>query len=181
MKKSINIILSNNFIRLISSFINNATKEDIILFLPSKPISQIIIKLLNTKKYNSVNDSISLIKCLLDKAPENYIVSFVREGIIESLKNFKLEENLELNDRKSRIYGVSMLDNDYKKYRRERERYLRKRKDLLNKIKRKKRNKRDIIKDNKNNEQNKDNENNDKTNIDKEKEIINNDNKERNN
>jgi len=100
MKKPITTILSNNFIRLISSFINNATKEDIVLFLPSKPISQIIIKLLNTKKYNSVNDSISLIKCLLDKAPENYIVSFVREGIIESLKNFKLEENLELNERK---------------------------------------------------------------------------------
>mgnify|MGYP002858690064 CR=1 FL=1 len=31
IKKSINITLSNNFIRLISSFINNATKDDIIL------------------------------------------------------------------------------------------------------------------------------------------------------
>ena len=176
IKKSINITLSNNFIRLISSFINNATKDDIILFLPSKPISQIILKLLNTKKYNSVNDSINLIKCLLDKSPENYIVSFVREGIIENLKNFKLEENLELNERRGRVRG-SIFDDDYKKFRKERDRYFRKRKELMNKIKRKRKNKRDKTDNNKDNEQNKDNENNDKTNIDKEKEKeINNDN-----
>ena len=57
MKKSMNI-LCNNYIKLISSFILNATKDDIILYLPSKPISQIIIKLLDTKKYSLVNDGL---------------------------------------------------------------------------------------------------------------------------
>ena len=142
MKKSINIILSYNFIRLIFSFINNATKDDIILFLPSKPISQIIIKLLNTKKNSSVNDSVNLIKCLLDKSPDNYIVNFVREGIIENLKNFKPEENLE--KKRERIpfakYGLLFPD-DYKRlFKKERERIKRRRRDLLLKTKEKKKN-----------------------------------------
>ena len=127
MKKSINTILSNNFIKLISSFINNATKDDIIFLLPSKPISQIIIKLLNTKKINIVNDSIFLIKSLLDKSPENYIVSFFREGIIDNLKNFKPidEEKIERRRERERYiipkYGLDLFSSDFKRYKFERD------------------------------------------------------------
>ena len=63
-----------------------------------------------------MNDSVNLIKCLLDKSPDNYIVNFVREGIIENLKNFKPEENLE--KKRERIpfakYGLLFHD-DYKR------------------------------------------------------------------
>ena len=79
------------FIKLILAFINNTDKNDIVLFLPSKPISQIIIKLLDTKINSNVMDAISLIKSLLEKTPEDYIVNFVREGIVHHLKNFKIE------------------------------------------------------------------------------------------
>ena len=142
MKKSVNTILSNNFIRLISSFINNATKDDIIFLLPSKPISQIIIKLLNTNKSNLVKDSIFLIKSLLDKSPENYIVSFVREGIIDNLKNFKPieEEKIERRRERDRLmfpkYDLNIFSKDYKLYKRERDFIRRRREDLLLKLRR---------------------------------------------
>jgi hypothetical protein len=88
--KSSNKILIN-LIKLILAFINNTDKNDVIQFLPSKPISQIIIKLLESKDNNNVIDALSLIKSLLEKAPEEYIVNFVREGIVDNLKNFKIE------------------------------------------------------------------------------------------
>ena len=77
--------------RLKGEIINNANKDDVILFLPSKPISKIIIKLLDTKNNSNVIDAFSLIKSLLEKVPENYIVNFVREGIVHNLKNYKFE------------------------------------------------------------------------------------------
>ena len=78
-------------IKLILAFINNTNKNDIILYLPSKPISQIIIKLLDSKNNSYVIDAISLIKSLLEKAPEEYITNFVREGIVYNLRNFNFE------------------------------------------------------------------------------------------
>jgi hypothetical protein len=88
--KSSSLILTN-MSKLILAFINNANKDDVILFLPSKPISKIIIKLLDTKNNSNVIDAFSLIKSLLEKVPENYIVNFVREGIVHNLKNYKFE------------------------------------------------------------------------------------------
>ena len=96
--KSTNKLLTN-FIKLILAFINNANKNDIILYLPSKPISQIIINLLDTKNNTNIIDSISLIQSLLEKVPENYIVNFVREGIVHTLKNYKFEtKKIEIKD-----------------------------------------------------------------------------------
>ena len=194
MKKSMNI-LCNNYIKLISSFILNATKDDIILYLPSKPISQIIIKLLDTKKYSLVNDSVNLIKCLLDKSPENYIVSFVREGIIENLKNLKLEESERKRERiPLRKLGLSFFDKDFKIYKKEREKYIKKKRDLLVKIKRNRKKLNNILElkdkseeknkiDNNNNNNKEDNNNNeiiikeeDNKEKEKEKEVPNNNN-----
>ena len=77
---------------------------------------------------------------MLDKSPENYIVSFVREGIIENLKNLKLEENINIERKRERIplrkLGFSFFDKDYKIYKKEREKYIKKKRDLLVKIKR---------------------------------------------
>jgi len=89
--KSSSLILTN-LSKLILAFINNANKDDVILFLPSKPISKIIIKLLDTKNNSNIIDAFSLIKSLLEKVPENYIVNFVREGIVHNLKNYKFEQ-----------------------------------------------------------------------------------------
>ena len=98
MKKSTNRIFDKS-IKLILSFVDNSNKNDIISFLPSKPLSQIIIKLLDTKNNNNISDSVSLVKSLLEKASENFIVSFLREGIVHKLKNLKVEPpKIELYD-----------------------------------------------------------------------------------
>ena len=98
-----------NFIKLILAFINNANKDDIILYLPSKPISQIIINLLDTKNNANIIDAVSLVQSLLEKVPENYIVNFVREGIVHTLKNYKFETKK--IDKKDEI--INIKDKNY--------------------------------------------------------------------
>ena len=89
---------------------------------------------------------------MLDKSPENYIVSFVREGIIENLKNLKLEENINIERKRERIplrkLGLSFFDKDYKIYKKEREKYIKKKRDLLVKIKRNRKKLNNILENN---------------------------------
>ena len=91
-KSTIKIL--NNLIKLILAFINNSNKNDIISFLPSKPISQIVIKLLDSKNNSNIINAISLVMSLLEKAPEIFIVNLVREGIVYNLKNLKIEQKI---------------------------------------------------------------------------------------
>ena len=114
--KSTNKIL-NNVIKLTLAFINNSNKIDIISFLPSKQISQIIIKLLDTKNKSNILDAISLVISILEKAPEYFIVNFIREGIVHNLKNLKIEQikseiknddNVNTNDRNNYFEKMSI-------------------------------------------------------------------------
>ena len=97
--------------KLILAFINNVNEKDIILYLPSKEISQIINKLLDLKNNSSIIKSFSLIESLLKKSPENYIVSFIREGVIHKLKNIKLETKKE--EPKNDIIRNNILERNY--------------------------------------------------------------------
>ena len=94
-----------NLIKLIIIFIKTTEKENIISYIESKPMAQIISKLLDTKFYLYLNDLSVLIDILMNKAPEFYIKNFIREGIIENIKNYldendaiTIENNEKLND-----------------------------------------------------------------------------------
>ena len=87
----------SNLIKLIIIFIQTTEKENIIANIDSKPMAQIISKLLDTKYYPYLNDLSILIDILMDKAPEFYIKNFVREGIIDNLKNYLSEEDFIIN------------------------------------------------------------------------------------
>lgn len=78
----------NLVMQLMIRFGNSASKETIITYMESKAIAQIISKLLDTKYLPYLVDNISILTILMEKAPEYYIVSFIREGIIEGMKNF---------------------------------------------------------------------------------------------
>ena len=95
INKSTNKVLAD-LTKLVLVFIDNANVKDITLYLPSKEISKIIIKLLNSKLNSSIIDSIRLIKSLLEKSPENYIVNFIREGVVHNLKNYKFEKKVKI-------------------------------------------------------------------------------------
>ena len=106
INKSINPILID-LLKLIMTFIKNADVKDIKLYLPSKEISQIIIKILDSKNNSCIMDSIELIKSLLEKTPEDFIVNFIREGLVNYLqkyeseikpKNFNINDNTDRND-----------------------------------------------------------------------------------
>ena len=97
----------SSLIKLLIIFIKTTEKENIISHIDSKPMAQIISKLLDTKFYPYLNDLSVLIDNLMNKAPEFYIKNFIREGIIENLKNYlseedyinKKEEKPELNEK----------------------------------------------------------------------------------
>ena len=88
----------NNLIKLVLSFVKTTSKENIIIYVDSKPLAQIISKLLDTKYPPYINDLISLIEILMSKVPEHFIKNFIREGIIEALKNYKIDSNKDNND-----------------------------------------------------------------------------------
>ena len=108
LKPLINVIMSksacgnlDNLIQLILVFIKNTDKENIIAHIDPKPMSQIISKLLDTKYYLYLNDLSTLIDILMTKTSNYYMNNFIREGIIENLKNYISEANpekIEFND-----------------------------------------------------------------------------------
>ena len=101
----------SSLIKLLIIFIKTTEKENIISNIDSKPMAQIISKLLDTKFYPYLNDLSILIDNLMIKAPEFYIKNFIREGIIENMKNYlseedyiiKKEEKTELTEEKEKI------------------------------------------------------------------------------
>lgn len=90
----------SNLIKLILIFIKTTDKDNIIENIDSKPMSRIISKLIDTKYYPYLNDLSVLIDLLMSKAPDFYIKNFIREGIIENLKNY-MDENDIISDDKT--------------------------------------------------------------------------------
>ena len=88
-----------NLIKLILIFIKTTEKDNIISHIDSKPMSQIVSKLLDTKYSPYLNDLSILIDILMTKAPEFYIKNFIREGIIETLKNYITEEDIKVDEK----------------------------------------------------------------------------------
>ena len=79
----------NNAMKLLIKFATNASKETIVSCMDAKALSQIISKLLDTKYLPYLVDNISMLTILMEKAPERFIVPFIREGIVENIRNFK--------------------------------------------------------------------------------------------
>ena len=81
----------NSLVKLILVFSKSATKETIENCINSKQMAQIISKLLDTKYEPYVIDLISLIEIFMSKIPEHFIKNLIREGIVESIKNYDFE------------------------------------------------------------------------------------------
>ena len=97
----------DNLIQLILVFIQTTDKDNIIANVDPKPISQIISKLLDTKYYVYLNDLGTLINILMEKTSNYYMNNFIREGIIENIKNYISElnpEKIDFNDNESDEY-----------------------------------------------------------------------------
>ena len=94
MSKSACSTLSN-LIKLILAFSKTSKKEYIELCINPKQMAQIISKLLDTRYEPYVSDLIILLEIFMTKTPEHFIKNFIREGIVENIKNYnnKKEEN----------------------------------------------------------------------------------------
>ena len=91
----------DNLIQLILVFIKTTDKDNIIAYIDPKPMSEIISKLLDTKYYVYLNDLATLIDILMTKTSNYYMNNFIREGIIENIKNYISDlnpEKIEFND-----------------------------------------------------------------------------------
>jgi hypothetical protein len=78
----------NNLVKLILVFSKSASKENIQICINPKQMAQIISKLLDTKYEPYVYDLVSLIEIFMSKTPEHFIKNFIREGIVENIKNY---------------------------------------------------------------------------------------------
>ena len=92
----------SNLIKLVLSFSKTSTKEYIEICINPKQMAQIIGKLLDTKYEPYVIDLLSLLEIFMTKTPEHFIKNFIREGIVENIKNYevKKEENKEQEKKK---------------------------------------------------------------------------------
>ena len=103
----------SNLIKLIIIFIKSTEKETIISYIDSKPMAQIISKLLDTNFLPYLNDLSILIDILMNKAPEFYIKNFIREGIIENMKNY-ISEDINQKEEKLNKDEKEKIDNNKK-------------------------------------------------------------------
>ena len=85
----------DNLVQLILVFIKTTDKDNIIAHIDPKPMSQIISKLLDTKYYVYLNDLSLLIDILLTKTSNYYMNNFLREGIIDTIKNYISDINID--------------------------------------------------------------------------------------
>ena len=92
----------NNVVKFLIIFSESARKDDIIKYMDPKALAQIISKLLDTKHLPYVDDIISLLKIIMEKVPEYYVVPFIREGVVEGLRNFKVEKKKEAKPKDSK-------------------------------------------------------------------------------
>ena len=99
MAKSACATLSN-LIKLILNFSKTASKENIQNCINPKQMAQIISKLLDTKYEPYIYDLLSLLEIFLSKIPEFFIKNLIREGIIESIKNFEFKPQKTENPKK---------------------------------------------------------------------------------
>ena len=92
----------DNLVKLILAFSKTSSKEYIETCINPKQMAQIISKLLDTKYEPYVNDLIALLEIFMTKSPEHFIKNFIREGIVENIRNYevKKEENKEPEKKK---------------------------------------------------------------------------------
>ena len=81
----------SNLVKFLQIFTYSAERNVINNFVDSKPLSQIVSKLLDTKYLPYLSDLIELLNNLMKKSPEHFIVNFLREGIVKKIKNFKFK------------------------------------------------------------------------------------------
>ena len=82
----------NNLIKFILVFSKYATKETIQNCINSKQMAQIISKLLDIKYEPYIYDLVSIIEIFMSKTPEHFVKNFIREGIVETFKNYDFSQ-----------------------------------------------------------------------------------------
>jgi hypothetical protein len=78
-------------VKLLIIFCKFSSVEQISIYLDPQKISHIIGKLLDTKETFYLQEVLTLLELIMQKAPENFISSFLREGIVENMKDFKFD------------------------------------------------------------------------------------------
>ena len=104
----------NNLVKLILVFSKTASKENIQNCINSKQMAQIVSKLLDTKYEPYVYDLISLLEIFMSKTPEHFIKNFIREGIIENIKNYDFNPKKSSENSKKKTKKKEKKESDNK-------------------------------------------------------------------
>ena len=104
----------NNLVKLILVFSKTASKENIQNCINSKQMAQIVSKLLDTKYEPYVYDLISLLEIFMSKTPEHFIKNFIREGIVENIKNYDFNPKKSSENSKKKTKKKEKKESDNK-------------------------------------------------------------------
>ena len=84
---AVNSVIS--IIKLIALFVKNSEKDNIIAFVDPNKLANICCKMLDSKDSQYIIEVMNLIDFVMDKVPNKYIISFIREGVLPNIINLK--------------------------------------------------------------------------------------------
>ena len=118
--------------KLIKLFIANSKNEYIVVYINDSKLANICSKMLDSKDTSYVLEVLNLVNIIMEKVPENYIISFIREGVVDYIhKLIKIKKSdmyiNDYNDSSKYLvnnkinyinskYNINYNDNDNKNY-----------------------------------------------------------------
>jgi hypothetical protein len=76
-------------IKLVTLYVTFSDGTDIILFIDSNKIANICNKMLDSKDYSYIVEVVNLLKILLEKQQDKFLLAFIREGVYDNLTSIK--------------------------------------------------------------------------------------------
>jgi hypothetical protein len=108
----VNISSSNTMVlvlRLVEMFIKNSDAENVEKYIDPFKLSNIAGKMLDSRDSTYILEVFNLVEIIMNKVPENFFISFLREGVVDNIKNLsEIEESkLYIPNDSSKILGNS--------------------------------------------------------------------------
>jgi len=93
----VNISSSNTMVlvlKLVEMFIKNSNSENVEKYIDPFKLSNIAGKMLDSRDSTYILEVFNLVEIIMNKIPENFFISFLREGVVDNIKNLsEIEEN----------------------------------------------------------------------------------------
>ena len=114
----VNIPSSNSMVqifKLLEMYIQSSSPENIFTYIDPIKFSNIANKMLDSKDSSYIMQVFSVVEIVMNKIPTHFLVSFLREGVIDSIKNLMSAEDNNIyvpNDPQAFLRDFSNISNN---------------------------------------------------------------------